>query len=136
MRQLQALLLGQGGLRLRHLFRHVERQLHRMAMAGVALMVAALCAVAAIGCVLAALWLFAAPHLGAPLAALTTAAALILLGAAVLVWARRLLRVPLPGLAPDVPLPDLAKEFSDNRGTLLLAALAAGLLAGNARRGF
>jgi hypothetical protein len=101
--------------------------------------VAALMALAGIGCAIAALWLLLAPMIGAAGAALAASAVLMLAGGMVL-WARRLLARQRPAVARDhQDQPDLAeaalKTFSANRMVLLLGALAAGAAAAEAQRG-
>lgn len=101
---------------------------------------AALMALAAVGCAVAALWLMLAPMIGAAGAALAAAAVLLLAGGAVL-WARNLLarRRVAPATNAGHASPDLAETalltFSANRMALLLGALAAGAAAADAQRG-
>ena len=102
--------------------------------------VAALMALAAIGCAVAALWITLAPMIGAAGAALAAAAVLLLAGGAVL-WARDFLarRRGAPAANAERTCPDLAEAalltFSANKMALLLGALAAGAAAAEGQRG-
>lgn len=100
---------------------------------------AGLMVVAAIGCAVAALWLLLAPLVGAAGAALSAAAALLAMGGTILgvraIVARRRAR---PAANSGRDCQDLAEalqlSFSANKAALLLAALAAGAAAADARR--
>ncbi len=102
--------------------------------------IAALLALAAIGCVVAALWMRLVPMIGAPGAALAAAAILLLTSGATL-WARYALarHRAACALTAAPSAPDLAaaalSTFSANKMALLLAALAAGAAAAEAQRG-
>jgi hypothetical protein len=93
------------------------------AMAGMVLAIAlaVLCATAAAGCLLAALWLYAIPLTGPAGAPLVVAGALLLASAAALAVAT-VLRRPRP--APPPP---------GGTAAMLLAALVAGIAAGSRR---
>ena len=93
------------------------------AIAGVVLAIAlaVLCAIAAAGCLLAALWLYAIPFVGLAGAPLVVAGALLLAAAGALAVANRLRR---PQPTPANPGGTMA---------MLIAALVAGIAAG-ARR--
>ncbi len=107
-----------------------------------AALLAALLAMAAIGCAIAALWIFAAPRIGPSGAALCAAGCLLVLCLVVLwlapVMARRRRRPPslalLPAASPDGLLAEAARLMEEHKGTALMAALIVGLLAGSDRR--
>lgn len=104
--------------------------------------VAALLALAATGCAVAALWLQLAPIIGTPAAALSSAAALlVLLVAGGAIFGLR--RIIAPRMAAQAPLaapaaPDIAEAaaqvFGANKMALLLAALVAGAAAAETLR--
>lgn len=102
--------------------------------------VAALMALAALGCVVAALWVALVPAIGAAGAALASAALLLATGGATL-GARNLLarRRAVPATGTAQASPDLAEAarltFNANKMALLLGALAAGAAAAEAQRG-
>ncbi|MDP1667614.1 hypothetical protein [Phaeovulum sp.] len=117
----------------------LANEARRVALDAAAVGVAALFALAAVGCAVAALWLALAPLIGAPSAALAAATALLVAAAAVL-WLRRLVArararraVVPPPAGPD--LADAALEaFGANRYALLLGAVAAGAAIAERRR--
>lgn len=109
----------------------------RTAMAALPLTVAALCAVAAFGCAVAALWLFALPYVG-PAGAALCASGLLLAGALVMAaLAQSLARAaprpapPPPPIAADALIAEAMRVFRDHKGAVFAAALVAGLCAGN-----
>jgi hypothetical protein len=129
-------------LRLRtqqHLSRLASETRRAVLDAAVAL-VAALMALGATGCAVAALWLLLAPRIGAAGAALAAAVALLAVGGAV-IGLRRLFapQPPVPGRLSTLPAPGLsaaaAQSFGANKMALILAALAAGVAAAEAQRG-
>lgn len=94
-------------------------------------------ATASLGCAIAALWIFADSRIGPSGAALATAGCLLVLCLAVLgllqLVLRRHRRPPAVG-SPELLLAEATRLFKDHKGTLLVAALVAGLLAGNESR--
>ncbi len=108
--------------------------------------IAAVLAAAAIGCGIAALWIFAAPRIGPSGAALAAALCLLVLSLGVLgivpMITRRTPTVPRsiqrPLTAAASPelllLAEATRLFKDHKSTVLVAALVAGLLAGNDSR--
>ena len=122
--------------RLSDLFREVRRAATDAGL----VVVAALMALAALGCAVAALWLLLAPIIGAAAAALSAAAALLLVGGATL-WLRKSLarRAAVASVRAPKDCGDLAEAaqlgFTANKAALLLAALAAGAAAATAQRG-
>ncbi len=94
---------------------------------------------AAIGCAVAALWIYAEPMLG-PIGTPAAAAALFLLLAIILLAvARSLLRRPIPPSAvpavdPAAALAEISAVVSRHKGAALAAALVAGLVAGTQDR--
>jgi hypothetical protein len=100
--------------------------------------VAALFAAAAIGCAVAALWIFAEPRIGPSGAALAAACCFLVLCLGVLGFApiitRRHAPPRAPVASPELLLADLTRLCKDHKGPLLMAALVAGLLVGNESR--
>ena len=98
---------------------------------------AGLLALAAIGCMAAAAWIFTEPRLGAAVAALVAAAFLLLAGLAVIgiaAWNIRPLAKPgIANTATQTPL-ILNQLFVEQKGTLLIAALVAGMMAAESQR--
>jgi hypothetical protein len=103
-------------------------------------MVAALFAVAALGCAAAALWLALLPSVGPIYAPLILAGVLLLIALVILAFARRTLRRRPPQSTSVAPaelaaLLEAAEPlFNEHKGTALLAALIAGLVAGRGGR--
>jgi hypothetical protein len=110
---------------------------------------AALCAVsaaafaaAAVGCAVAALWIFVLPAVGPVGAPAIAAAALLLLCLALLAAVRMILRrQPAPARAaigaggmPSSLIADLSRLFDDNKCAALLAALMAGANAARSQK--
>lgn len=122
---------------------HLSRlasELRRAALDAIAATVAALMALAATGCAVAALWLLLAPMIGAPGAALSAAAALLVAGGAILCLRRTAApRRAAPARLTTPVEPDLAEAasqaFGANKMALRLAALAAGAATSEALRG-
>ena len=101
-------------------------------------MIAALLASAAIGCAIAALWIFTAPMIGVPGAALVCAGGLMIASLSVL-WlipaiAKWLRPKPPQPAAQDILLTEAARLLKDHKALALAGALAAGLLLGGDRR--
>jgi hypothetical protein len=110
----------------------------RMTAAAVCASLAAVSVIAAGGCAAAALWLFAIPHVGAAGAPLVAAGGLLVFCVVLMAVARGVLRyrrrAPSSTAAPELPLGEVLRFFSENKGAVLLAALVAGLAAGNSGR--
>ncbi len=96
---------------------------------------AAVSAIAAGGCAAVALWLFAIPYVGAAGAPLVAASGLLVSCVVLMTVARGILRgrrrAPSSTAASGLRLEEALRLFSENKGTMLLAALAVGLAAGN-----
>ena len=123
------MILGRGGAA------GVVAATRRTAMAALPMTVAALCAMAAFGCVVAALWLFALPYVG-PAGAALCAAGLLLAGALAMALLAKSLTRPEPRPAPppiaaDALIAEAMRVFRDHKGAVFAAALVAGLCAGN-----
>jgi Na+-driven multidrug efflux pump len=105
----------------------------RMAKAGLCAIVAVGLAASAIGCALAALWIWEVPRLGPAGAPLAVAAALLAGCLAVLALmrytARRRPPSP-PAIPPELLLADARQLFKHHKAAILLAVLIAGLIAG------
>ena len=99
--------------------------------------VAALCVIAALGCALGALWIYAAPILGGAGALLAGAGVFgaIALAALGLAWRAEKMRSrsPAPGSEGDASLAAAASLFKQHTGLALLAALLAGVFVGGER---
>jgi len=110
----------------------------RMTAAALCASLAAVSAIAAGGCAAAALWLFAIPHVGATGAPLVAAGGLLVFCAVLMTVARGILRYrrreSSSTAAPGLRLEEALRLFSENKGTMLFAALVAGLAAGNSGR--
>ena len=109
------------------------------------LMLATLCAivaaaamVASIACVIGALWIFLLPRLGPVGAPLVIAGVLLTFAIILLAITRRLSRrrqaVVSAGPDPTLILGEATDLFRKHKGSMLLAALVAGLIVGNERR--
>ncbi len=98
---------------------------------------AALCAVAALACALAALWIYALPYVGAAGAPLVVAGVLLVLVLALLALrgyaGRRRLASP-EDIAATALLGEVARLVKEHKGAVLIAALFIGLLAGTDKK--
>jgi hypothetical protein len=116
----------------------IGRTTGRMTAAALCASLAAASAIAAGGCAAVALWLFAIPYVGPVAAPLVAAGGLLVLCVVLMVVARGILhyrrRASGPTIAPGLLLGDALRLFNENKGTMLLAALVAGLAAGNSGR--
>jgi len=116
----------------------IGRTTGRITAAALCASLAAVSVIAAGGCAAAALWLYAIPHVGAAGAPLVAAGGLLVFCVVLMIVARGILHyrrrasrsMPAPGLL----LEEALRLFSENKGALLLAALVAGLAAGNSGR--
>jgi hypothetical protein len=96
----------------------------------------------AVGCAMAALWIYVGHHLGPVAAPLITAAALVILAGLALLLCRLPRRRPRPRAAnvdPAARLSNLVDSvlpglFRDNKTTILLGAVLLGLLSGRGRK--
>jgi len=113
--------------------------------AAVRISAAVLCAVsiivfatAAIGCAVAALWIFAMPYVGSFGAPLVAAGALFAVCLVLALAARRLLRRKRPAsgsiFEPEALIGGVTRLFKEHKGSILLAALIAGTVAANGTR--
>jgi hypothetical protein len=113
------------------------RRPHRMA-ATACLVVAALGVVTALGCLVASLWLAVLPPTGPVMAPLACAGGVLLVSAILVAVGYGLLRRPKHVPPPAAPLVELLRQldaarlFRDHKSDSLIAALAAGLIAGSA----
>jgi hypothetical protein len=111
----------------------IGAMLRRGSIALVCLLIAALLAVAALGCAVAALWIYLLPLLGTVGAPLAAAGALILIALVLLFVASRVLRAQRPrsqASSGDAVAADLARLIKEHKLEALVAALTAGLVAG------
>lgn len=109
-----------------------------VACAAVGTVAGTLCAIAAVACGLAALWIYVQPHMGAVGAPLVVGGVLVALCLAMLMLVRygltpRQASKPATG-APALLLADVTRLVKDNKGPVLMAALLAGLLAGRGEK--
>lgn len=116
----------------------IGRTTGRMTAAALCASLAAVSAVAAGGCAAVALWLWAIPHVGPVGAPLVAAGGLLVFCAVLMIVARGILdrRRRVAGAMPasGLRLEEVLRLFNENKGTVLLAALVAGLAAGNSGR--
>jgi len=110
----------------------------RIALASLCATVTAICAIAAMTCAIFALWIFALPYVGPVGAPLLAAGVLVIISIALLAVARSVLRRPRrrshPSVAPELMIAEATRLLREHKGAVLLAALVAGLIAGNDRR--
>jgi hypothetical protein len=115
----------------------VRRTTARFACAALTRVVAGGCAVAALACGLAALWICVLPHVGAAGAAAIVAGVLLALCLALLALVRYGLKprpTPPVGAGVLLLLAEAARLVRDNKGPTLLAALVAGFVAGKGEK--
>lgn len=104
--------------------------------AGAALF-AGLLAIAAFGCVTAAIWIFAVPYVGLAGGALIAAAYLLFAGLAVVGMVAWIIQKQTRPIAPNPAeqiSPIINQLFKEQKGTLLVAALVAGIMAADNQR--
>ena len=105
----------------------------RVAYTAVAYMVAASCAVAALACGAAALWIYTLPFAGAVGAPAVVASVLLVPCVTLLALSRYgLNRRPTPSADANVPLllVEATRLIQDHKSSTLMGALVAGLIAG------
>jgi hypothetical protein len=106
----------------------------RMVCVAAVALLAAGCAIAAVACGLAALWIYAVPQVGAAGAPLVVAGVLVVMCLAVLALMRYGLKPrqapPPAGAAPAVLLAETTRLLKEHKGSVLVAAVLAGLVAG------
>jgi hypothetical protein len=109
----------------------------RMAKAALCATAAAVLVTASLGCALAALWIRAIPYLGPAGAPLAVAGVLLAGSLAALGLMRHITRprraTARSGASPELSLADAIGIFKDHKGTALLAAVIAGLVAGRSK---
>jgi cytochrome c biogenesis protein CcdA len=113
----------------------MHRALGRAAFIAAAGVVVVCCAIGAVGCALAALWIFAAQRVGEVWAPLIVSALLAVIGILLAASMRsRKRRVP-PAMDIDhaVVIAELAELVRENKVSTVLAAFLAGLTAGTRR---
>ena len=107
----------------------------RISVAALAGVLAGVAAMASVGCSLAALWFIAAPYLGPAWTALALGGVLAALCLALLALAfamvRRDRRPPRIEADAEATAAAAARLFKEHKGTMLMAALVAGLGAGS-----
>jgi hypothetical protein len=131
---------------------HLQPAARSIALGTVCLILAVWAGIAAIGCAAAALWSYALPTQGPVGAALIVTLAFLILAAALALTAwievhqRRKVEPPTPDFAEQAMklgqqlshvLPsgdEIGKLVKDNAGTLVLAALVAGIVSGTHRK--
>jgi hypothetical protein len=109
-----------------------------VACAAVGTVAGTLCAIAAVACGLAALWIYVLPHTGAVGAPLVVGGVLVALCLAMLMLVRYGLaprQAPGPAAgSPALLLADMTRLVRDNKAPVLMAALLAGLVAGRGEK--
>jgi hypothetical protein len=108
----------------------VRRTTARFACAALTRVVAGGCAVAALACGLAALWICVLPHVGAAGAAAIVAGVLL----ALVRYGLKPRPTPPVGAGVLLLLAEAARLVRDNKGPTLLAALVAGFVAGKGEK--
>jgi hypothetical protein len=121
------------------LARHGREAAGKVAVVAAAAFVASMSAMSAIGCTLWALWVYALPHVGPVGAPLIVAAALFAICIAAMAAARQSLRPRRRAMrAQSLSGASLVREtsalFKDQKMTLLLSALLAGVVAGSSKK--
>jgi len=109
------------------------RAAERLACVAACALVAAGCGIAAVACGLAALWIYLLPHVGSVGAPLVIAGVLVVMGLGVLAVMRYGLKRPAPPAARITPAllqADATRLFKEHKGSVLVAAVLAGLVAG------
>lgn len=110
----------------------------QLALAMLCAVVAIIGVLASIACAVSALWIFALPRLGPAGAPLVAAGVLLTFAIILLAIARRLSgrRQAIVSIGPDSTLivAEATDLFKKHKGSVLLAALVAGLIVGNERR--
>ena len=102
------------------------------------MLLAALCAAAAVGCAIAAFWIYLVPLIGPVGAPLVVAGVFLVLCLILLAVARSVLRsrkplrVKIDGA--EIEIGDVERLIQGHKGTALLIAVVAGLIAGNQAR--
>jgi len=116
----------------------IGRTTGRMTAAVLCASLAAVSAIAAGGCAAVALWLSAIPYVGPVGAPLVAAGGLLVFCVVLMIAAQAILhyrrRAPSSLPAPGLRLEEALSLFRESKGTILLAALVAGLVAGNSGR--
>ena len=114
--------------------RHGRRAIARMACVAAVTVVAAGCAIAAVACVLTALWIYALPHVGTTGAPLVVAGVLLAMCLVMLALMRYALKprqaLSTVGVTPELLLAEATHLLKEHKGPVLMTALLAGLIAG------
>ena len=113
--------------------RHNRQAAGRMVCVVAVTLVAAGCGVAAVACGLAALWIYALPHVGAVGAPLVVAGVLVVMVLGMLAVMRYGLKrraPPAAGLTPALLQAEATRLLKEHKGSVLVAAVLAGLVAG------
>jgi len=117
--------------------RSMQQSIKSLARIALLQTVAALCIIAALGCALGGLLIYARPILGGAGALLAGAGVFIAIALAALGLAWRTketrLRSPAVGSDGDAALAAAARQFSEHKGLALAAALLAGVFLGGER---
>jgi hypothetical protein len=115
-----------------------RRVVTQMACLAIVTAVTAVCGIATVACVLTALWIYAIPHVGAVGAPLIVAGVLFVACLAGIALMRHAMKPrpaqPTAGVTIEVLQAEATRLFKEHKGTVLVAALVAGLLAGRDER--
>jgi hypothetical protein len=126
-------LLAAGGVN------QLRAALARLVLVAVCATLAAVMMLGALGCLAAALWIYALPSLGPVGAPLVVAAAFLIVTLILVALACRIRRparrkaAAAPAAAASLA-PEIARILKDHKGTVLLAAALAGMAAASGRR--
>ena len=112
---------------------------YRAAVAGLCLVLGGVALFAALACAGVGVWLFAASQIGSVGASVVVAGTLLVVGLALMVTARHVLRrkpapPPIEAATESLLLQEAAQLFKTHKEAMLLAALIAGVVAETAHR--
>lgn len=113
--------------------RHIRQPIARMAYVVTFALMAIGCAIAGIGCGLAALWIYALPHVGAVGAPLVVSGVLLAMSLVMLMVARYTSGArSAPPKDPDLEsvISEAMKLLKEHKNSVLLATFLTGLIAG------
>jgi hypothetical protein len=118
--------------------RSLRRAVRRLAYVAGCVAVALCCGMGAFGCALAALWIYAIPHVGAVGAPLVVAAVLLAIGLGFFALSRRSAGAQRVLPAMNIDYAAVAAELSEmvreHKAPTLIAAFLAGVMAGTKNR--
>jgi uncharacterized membrane protein YfcA len=118
--------------------RSIRHAVRRLTYVAACVGLALCCGIGAFGCALAALWIYAVPHVGAVGAPLIVASVLLAIGVGLIMLSRRRPIPRRPQPAMNIDYAAVATELSDmvkeHKAPTLIAAFLAGVMAGTKNR--